>query len=212
MTAVWHCPACLALTVGDDACRACRRPRADRWDPPPATPRPLLGIRDEELLPRRARGARDRGASLLAPALLLLAAIGLAVGFEPIASEIAFAHTGDSNPARRTLLRQAELQQAARDLRALTDELRPALATSGARPPRGWRHRLDDLAHRHGPTGSGSSAPFADEEVALRACTLELASLHHRFIAGALGEDALLRLDATERELALVMEDLTHAP
>lgn len=210
MSAVWHCPACLALTVGDDACRACGRSHEAPWDAPAPTPRLLLGVREDR--PARGRRPRDRGASLLAPGVLLLAAIGLSFGFEPIASEVAFAHTPEASLARRTHLRQAELQHAARDLRTLTVELRPALATSGGRPPSGWRDRLDDLGRRHDLAGGASGSPFADQEVALRACALELASLHHRFVAGTLAGDALSRLDATERDLALVMEDLTHAP
>lgn len=207
---VWHCAACFALNE-EEACRVCG---ADRGSVPadvPGTPHAILPLPRRDFPYSRTHRGGSPNKSLVAPAMLLAAAFLLAAGFEPVASEVAFAHVPGATVEHRQLARQADLQRAARALRELDQELRQAIAPGGPPLAESWAGRLGALERRYRLYGERTESPFADQEVALRAFSLELASIHHRYAAGALADDVLPRLLAAERELARVTEELTHA-
>lgn len=203
---LWHCARCFALNE-DATCRVCG---ADRDAEPPEVPQVPRTMRPLRRTASTTHGGNPNR-SLLAPAMLLAAAFLLAAGFEPVASEVAFANVPGATVEHRQLARQADLQRAARDLRELDQDLHQAIAPGGVPLPKSWRGRLDTLERRHRLYGERNESAFADQEVALRAFALELASIHHRYVAGTLAEDVLPRLAAAERELARVTEELTHA-
>lgn len=208
----WQCETCLAITARGEVCRACGRVRgADAPEPEPL-PRALLSLPHQDFPYSRTHRVVNAHRSLLAPVLLAAAAVLLAVGVEPVRTELAFAHLGSATAEHRTQRRQGDLELAARDLSALAAELRPALEAKGGDLSRSWPRRLDALRRRDALVVDPVRSPFAEHEVALRVALLELASLHRRWLDGSLAADALPRLDATERELTRVTEDLTHAP
>lgn len=208
----WQCDACLAISAEGDHCRACARPRGLVAPEPEPLPRALLSLPRQDFPYSRTHRVANSNRSLLAPAVLAAAAVLLAAGIEPVQTELAFAHLSTASAEHRTWRRQVDLQHAARDLGDLAAELRPALDPSGGSVSRSWPARLDAVRRRDVLDADPVRSPFADQEVALRVALLELASLHRRHLDGSLAADALPRLDATERELARVTEDLTHAP
>ena len=210
---LWRCP-CGVLNPLKTACRRCgrpvRAPEATSSAPTPV-PRALRTTREDAFAARASRGLAREGWS--GPVLLLASAIVLATGWDPIARELDAAQASHADRAMSERARKDELRRTARELGALLAELR-ASAPSGAAPaalPRDWRARFDALLRRAQVRGDDAS-PLTATEVRLHVVALELASLHHRYVAGSLAVDALARFDAAERDLTRTSEDLAHAP
>jgi hypothetical protein len=131
------------------------------------------------------------------PALLLLGAITLALGWDPMARRLTAARALGGESSAALDARRQELGHAVRRLQRLA-------ADAPAADPAAWRVEVQEAGRLWRLTGDSRSPSLGELEVRARAAWLALASLPPSPSAAALTH--------TREELSELLEDLEDAP
>ncbi len=211
MTVVWVCQQCSILQFrGEVACRRCgAAPPSGRAAlvPRGAETEPiLLDLPPIDFPYSRAARPRGRVRGWIAPVVMVLLAIGLAAGWDPLVRRYDAARAFGGESPRATQARAAELGDAAAELGALLAEGESALTGPVPALPGDWAARVRPLGRLHHLDGNAGSATLGEAEVAVRAVWLELVTLP----PDAPPADTGARIQSLKEELSRVTSDLAH--